>query len=196
MRGELGVPVLRRGTLSPRDVGQSGSVYFHSQNKSSPHQSPTFGPILYKFIVMDSVRKPRPYNWRCLWESCSCDDECNSLLRRGQILQGRLWWLVYCATIGERPSGSQLNGPLAPCAWPSPPPGVRPPRISKPTPFGPRLRKAAATRSTSRGLRGGTSSGRLVFVPFDPLEQLNGGFSNGESLEGRTKVLHDPQTQI
>ena len=39
--------------------------------------------------------------------------------------------------------------------------------------FGPRLRKAAAARSTSRGLRGGTSSGRLVFVPSDPLEQLN-----------------------
>ena len=37
-------------------------------------------------------------------------------------------------------------------------------------PFGPRLRKAAATRSTSRGLRGRTSSGRLVFLPCDPLE--------------------------
>ena len=41
-------------------------------------------------------------------------------------------------------------------------------------PFGPRLRKAAAARSTSRGLHGGISSGRLVFVPSDPLEQLNG----------------------
>ena len=40
-------------------------------------------------------------------------------------------------------------------------------------PFGPRLRKVAAVRSTSRGLCGGTSSGRLVFVPSDPLEQLN-----------------------
>ena len=40
--------------------------------------------------------------------------------------------------------------------------------------FGPRLRKAAAVRSTSRGLHGGTSSGRLVFVPSDPLEQLSG----------------------
>ena len=42
------------------------------------------------------------------------------------------------------------------------------------SPFGPRLRKAAAARSTSRGLRGRTSSRRLVFVPSDPLEQLNG----------------------
>ena len=58
---------------------------FHPQNKSSPHQSPTFGSTLYKFIVMGPVRKPRPYHWRCLWESCSCDDKCNSLLRRGQI---------------------------------------------------------------------------------------------------------------
>ena len=39
--------------------------------------------------------------------------------------------------------------------------------------FGPRLRKVAAARSTSRGLRGGTSSGRLVFVSSDPLEQLS-----------------------
>ena len=41
-------------------------------------------------------------------------------------------------------------------------------------PFRPRLRKVATARNTSKGLRGGTSSGRLVFVPFDPLEQLNG----------------------
>ena len=41
-------------------------------------------------------------------------------------------------------------------------------------PFEPRLRKATAARSTSKGLRGGTSSGRLVFVLSDPLEQLNG----------------------
>ena len=40
--------------------------------------------------------------------------------------------------------------------------------------LGPQLRKVAAARSTSRGLHGGTSSGRLVFVPSDPLEQLNG----------------------
>ena len=40
-------------------------------------------------------------------------------------------------------------------------------------PFGPRLRKAAATRSTSRGLRSGTSSERLVLVPSDPLEWFN-----------------------
>ena len=41
-------------------------------------------------------------------------------------------------------------------------------------PFGPRLRKAAAARSTFRGLCGGTSSERLVFVLSDPLKQLNG----------------------
>ena len=42
------------------------------------------------------------------------------------------------------------------------------------SPFRPRLRKKAAARSTSKGLRDGTSSGRLVSVPSDPLEQLNG----------------------
>ena len=44
--GTLGCPIL---------------CIFHPQNKPSPLQSPTFGPILYKFIVMGSVRKPRPY---------------------------------------------------------------------------------------------------------------------------------------
>ena len=37
-------------------------------------------------------------------------------------------------------------------------------------PFRPKLRKAAAARSTSKGLCGGTSSRRLVLVPSDPLE--------------------------
>ena len=41
-------------------------------------------------------------------------------------------------------------------------------------PVGPRLREVAVAQSNSRGLRGGTSSGRLVFVPSNPLEQLNG----------------------
>ena len=41
-------------------------------------------------------------------------------------------------------------------------------------PFRPRLRKAAAARGTSKGLRGRTCSGRLVFVPSNPLKQLNG----------------------
>ena len=88
-------------------------------------------------------------------------------------------------------------------------------------PFGPRLRKAMAMRSTSRGLHGGTSSGRLVLVPSDPLEQLNGALAMANpqkaeprscivlglkpmgklitmtsiSVLDRTKILHGPQTQ-
>ena len=85
MQEELGVPVLGRGVLSPWDLGRPILCIFHPQNKLSPHQSPTFRPILYKFIVIGPVRKPSPYNWRRLWKSYSCDDECNSLLRRGQI---------------------------------------------------------------------------------------------------------------
>ena len=38
----------------------------------------------------------------------------------------------------------------------------------------PQLRKVAITRSTSRGLCGGTSSGRQELVSSDPLERLNG----------------------
>ena len=43
-------------------LGRSVLCIFHPQNKSSPHQSPIFGPIFYKYIVMGLVRKPRPYN--------------------------------------------------------------------------------------------------------------------------------------
>ena len=48
-------------------------------HKSLPHQSPAFGPTLYKFIVLGPLgldprlslgpaRKSWPYNWRRLWE--------------------------------------------------------------------------------------------------------------------------------
>ena len=29
--------------------------------------------------------KSGPYNWRRLWERCSCDDECNGLIRQDQV---------------------------------------------------------------------------------------------------------------
>ena len=44
-------------------------------------------------------------------------------------------------------------------------------------PFGPRLRKAATTQNTSRGLHNGISFGRLVLVPSNPLERLNGALA-------------------
>ena len=58
-------------------------------------------------------------------------------------------------------------------------------------PFGPRLRKATAARSTSRGLRGRTSFGRLVFVPFNPLEQLNGALvmASPQKTEPRSCIV-------
>ena len=62
-------------------------------------------------------------------EGYLCNDECNGLLRQDQVPYERLWWLVYYTTRGELPGGSQFNGPLAPCAWPSPPLGLRPSRI-------------------------------------------------------------------
>ena len=46
------------GSLLPGTLGRPILCVFHPQNKSSPYHSPTFGPILYKFIVMGSVRKP------------------------------------------------------------------------------------------------------------------------------------------
>ena len=44
-------------------LGRPVLCIFHPRNKPSPHQNPTFGPILYKFIVMGPVRKPRPYKY-------------------------------------------------------------------------------------------------------------------------------------
>ena len=46
------------GSLLSRTLGRPILCVFHPQNKPSPHQSPTFGPTLYKFIVMGLVQKP------------------------------------------------------------------------------------------------------------------------------------------
>ena len=58
-------------------------------------------------------------------------------------------------------------------------------------PFRPRLRKAAAARGTSKGLRGRTCSGRLVLVPSDPLEQLNGAVArvNPQMVEPKSCMV-------
>ena len=120
-----GFPCSSYGSLLLGTLGRPILCVFHSQNKPSPYQSQTFGSTIYKFIVMGSVRKPRPYNWRCLWGSCLCDDECESLLGWGQTPQGRRWWPICWAIRGELSGGSQLNGRLAPCARPSSPPGAR-----------------------------------------------------------------------
>ena len=53
-----GFPSLSEGSLFPGTLGRPILCVFHPQNKPSPHQSPTFGTTLYKFIVMGSVRKP------------------------------------------------------------------------------------------------------------------------------------------
>ena len=50
-----------KGSLLPGTLGRLILCVFHPQNKPSLHQSPTFGPTLYKFIVMGPIWKPRPY---------------------------------------------------------------------------------------------------------------------------------------
>ena len=52
-----------RGPFSLGRLGRLVLCIFYPRNKPSPHQSPTFGPILYKFIVMGPVRKSRPYKY-------------------------------------------------------------------------------------------------------------------------------------
>ena len=46
-------------------------------------------------------------------------------------------------------------------------------------------------RNTFKGFHGGTSSGRLVLVPFDPLEQLNGALAkaNPQKVEPRSCMV-------
>ena len=48
-----------------------------------------------------------------------------------------------------------------------------------------------AARNTFKGLRGGTSSGRLVSVPSDPLEQLNEALAraNPQKAEPRSCMV-------
>ena len=53
-----GFPSSSEGSLLHGTLGHPILCVFHPQNKPSPYQSPTFGPTLYKFIVMGSVRKP------------------------------------------------------------------------------------------------------------------------------------------
>ena len=58
-------------------------------------------------------------------------------------------------------------------------------------PFGPRWRKAATMRNTFKGLRSRNSSGRLVLVPSDSLEQLNGALArkNPQKAEPRSYMV-------
>ena len=51
-----GFPSSSEGSLLPGTLGRPILCVFHSQNKLSPCQNPTFGSTLYKFIVMGSVR--------------------------------------------------------------------------------------------------------------------------------------------
>ena len=101
-REELGIHILKPGVLSPWDIGPSDFVFLapiwsssiskqavapsepnfwthslqiHCNGSAEPKSHPPLSP----------VRKPRPYNWCRLWESCSCDDECNDLLRQDQV---------------------------------------------------------------------------------------------------------------
>ena len=79
--------------------------------------------------------------------------------------------LCHKRRIASRFTARRVSGTI--CVALAPTKGQTPVNLEA-DPFGPRLRKATATRSTFRGLRGGTSSERLVFVLSDPLEQLNG----------------------
>ena len=105
----------------------------------SPHKGPVLGP----------TSLPNSLYWACwVWVrshlqwrtpqtrtlqlapfvgSCWCDNEMRELVKARPNPKGERWWPTYWAANGELPKGSQLNGRLAPCAWPSSPPGARRP---------------------------------------------------------------------
>ena len=64
-------------------------------------------------------------------------------------------------------------------------------RTSQAAPFRLRWGKAAAAQNTFKGLRGGNSSGRLVLVPSNSLEQLNGALArvNPQKIEPRSRMV-------
>ena len=63
-------PSSSEGSFLPGTLGRLILCIFHPQNKPLPHQSPTFGLILYKFIVMGPVRKPSAYNCILFLTTC------------------------------------------------------------------------------------------------------------------------------
>ena len=98
----MGIHILGRGALPPGALGHLilciKLLLDHPQLQQKPlsHQSSTFEPILYKFIVMG----PLGLDPICRWaqsesrdptigvvcgKSCLCDDECNGLLRQDQV---------------------------------------------------------------------------------------------------------------
>ena len=74
---------------------------------------------------------------------------------------------------------------------PRPYQGPDDPRTSRMALFRPRWRKAAAARNTFKGFRSGNSSGRLVLVPSNSLEQLNGALAraNPQKTEPRSCMV-------
>ena len=74
---------------------------------------------------------------------------------------------------------------------PCPYQGPDDPRTSRTALFRPRWRKAAAVRNTFKGFRSGNSSGRLVLVPSNSLEQLNGALAraNPQKIEPRSCMV-------
>ena len=77
--GAGGFPSLGEASLLFGTLSRLVLYIFHPQNKPSPHQSPTFGPILYKFIVMGPVRKLGPY--RINYETASFNYEMESIMK-------------------------------------------------------------------------------------------------------------------
>ena len=70
---------------------------------------------------------------------------------------------------------------------PRPYQGPDDPRTSRVIPFRPRWRKAAVARNAFKGLRGRNSSGRLVLVPSNSLEQLNGALARANPQKAKPR---------
>ena len=125
-------------------------LQIHCNGSAGPTSRPSLGP----------VRKPWPYNWGHLWGRLLVRWWVQRLVKAGSssLREVMVASLLYHKGRTARWFTAQwASGTM--CVALAPTRGQTPANLVA-GPVGPRLRKVAAARSTSRGLRGGTSSGR------------------------------------
>ena len=83
------IPVFERGIPSPWDVGLPYSVYLSSPKKAVASSEPNFWPHSLQIHCNGLCPKPVTLQLVPSVGSFLCDDECDSLLRRGQTPKGR-----------------------------------------------------------------------------------------------------------
>ena len=126
------------------------SLQIHCNGSAKPKSRPSLGP----------VRTLWPYNWRRLWEKLLVRWWVQRLVKAGS---SPLWEVIVASLLYHKGRTTRwftvqrASGTM--CVALALTRGQTPTNLMA-SPIGPRLRKVATARSTSRGLYGETSSGR------------------------------------